>query len=187
MKRSLLPFTLIDNEELLSDAAENIIFNWLIYDVRAGRSTGKAIRKPVPKNEIRIGDGADYKIYNTDEHQKKIKTGPEEFSTAEQWGWTRVCCHHRYNFWVWYFFVLFFFTISCLSLVYFAASATDGRTTTIIFSSEVSCMFLPFICHAAVYYRQTTTMTTMPIITQQCLRRRYSRTRATTAGASIMT
>jgi len=26
----------------------------------AGRSTGKAMRKPVPKNEIRIGDGADF-------------------------------------------------------------------------------------------------------------------------------
>lgn len=33
VNRSLLPFTLIDNEELLRHATENIIFNWLIYDV----------------------------------------------------------------------------------------------------------------------------------------------------------
>lgn len=57
-----------------SGAAENIIFNWLIYD-RAGRPSEKELRETGAKNEIQIGDDGAVE-----------KTGPEEFPTAEQWG-----------------------------------------------------------------------------------------------------
>lgn len=130
VNRSLLPFTLIDNEELLRDAAENIIFNWLIYDV------GEPIDR---KGNARTGA----KKWNSDDGAdgRKKKPGQRNFQSQNNRALPANPCR-RYNFWVWYFLFLYFFfyfCISCLLLVLLPP------TVTILWPSSEVSWFCPSV------------------------------------------
>lgn len=114
VNRSLLPFTLIDNEELLRDAAKNIIFNWLIYDV--GEPIDRKGNAKTGAKKWNSDDGAD--------GRKKNRVGG--IFNRRTIG---LCRRSRvvviiFEYDIFCFCIFFYFCISCLLLVLLPPTVT---------------------------------------------------------------